>query len=52
MLKRLTGKKARSHHGLYARKAYVPPCYWECLIACEVEMGGRYNLENVREVVM
>ncbi len=51
MLKRLTGKKTRSHHGLEGRKAQIPLCYWECQFACEVEPGGpRYILQSGEEV--
>jgi hypothetical protein len=51
MLKKLTGNNVRSHHGLSARKAAIPPCYWECQFPCEVEPGGeRYVLMQIDEV--
>ena len=51
MLKKLTGKSNRSHKGLKDRIAHIPPCYWECRFACEIEPGGdRYVLEAVEEV--
>jgi hypothetical protein len=51
MLKRLTGKKTRVHHGLDSRKAHIPPCYDVCFGACEVQLGDRYVLQNVKDVM-
>ncbi len=36
MLKRLTGKRVRSHRELANRRASLPLCYYECLYPCMV----------------